>query len=142
MTKNAATSMRAGIVGAGYISDFHLRGALRVPGVDVVAICDLSEPAAKKLAAGHAGAHVYTAYDRMLGEAKLDVVHVLTQPDSHVALAKAALEAGCHVLLEKPVADSSASAEALAEIARKCGRVVTVNHNFVFSRPFIELRKV
>src|SRR5690606_23326543 len=133
--------LRVGIVGAGYISAFHARAALRDPHAELVAVCDLNEAAAERLAAQHEGAWVYRDVERMLREARLDVVHVLTQPERHFPIAKRALEAGCHVVLEKPVAASSARAEALLELARAHDRVVTVDHNFVFARPVERLRR-
>ena len=78
----------------------------------------------------------------MLKEAKLDVVHVLTQPDSHFFLAKRILEAGCHAVIEKPVTVNSEEAKQLKAIAEENKVSVAINHNFVFSRPFNQLRKI
>ncbi|MBX2808514.1 MAG: Gfo/Idh/MocA family oxidoreductase [Cellvibrionaceae bacterium] len=134
--------LRAGIVGAGYISEFHVKSLKRQSNTQLVSICDLNEAAAKRLAAGEDNVQVYTDLDKMLAEANLDVVHILTQPDSHALLAKKVLEADCHVLLEKPVTVNSQEAEALAALAQEKNRTVAVNHNFVFSRPFNALRTI
>ncbi|MBX2809544.1 MAG: Gfo/Idh/MocA family oxidoreductase [Cellvibrionaceae bacterium] len=134
--------LRAGIVGAGYISEFHVKSLQRQDNTQLVSICDLNEAAAKRLAGAQEGVQVYTDLDTMLAEANLDVVHILTQPDSHAFLAQKVLEAGCHVLLEKPVTVNAQEAEELATLADEKNRTVAVNHNFVFSRPFNALRKV
>ncbi len=136
------TSYRAGILGAGYISDFHVKAISRLDNVELVGICDMNEQAASKLAASCPSAKVYTDFKEMLAQANLDVVHVLTQPDSHFPLAKMALEAGCHTLIEKPVTVSADEAETLAAIAEEKGKSIAINHNFVFSRPFNKLAKV
>ncbi len=134
--------LRAGIVGAGFISDYHLQAISRQANAELVAICDMNEQAAKKLAAGYDKAKIYTDLAVMLKEAQLDVVHILTQPDSHLPLAKMVLEAGCHALIEKPVTVSSEDAEALSSIAKENNVSVAINHNFVFSRPFNALKEV
>lgn len=133
---------RAGIVGAGYISDFHVTAINKRNDVTLAAVCDLNEAAAKKLVSGQEYVDVYTDIDTMLAEANLDVVHVLTQPDSHHFLAKKVIEAGCDVILEKPVTANSSEAESLAQLAQEKGVGIAINHNFVFSRPFNALRKV
>lgn len=135
------TPMKAALLGAGYISDYHLDAVNRLANVELVAICDMNEPAAKKLA-GDSGIAVYSDLNKMLTEVDLDVVHILTQPDSHFPLAKMVLEAGCHALLEKPVTVSSEQAESLKAIAEQNGKRLAVNHNFVFSRPFNQLQNL
>ena len=134
--------LKAGILGAGYISDFHLKAIVKQNNAELVAVCDINKQAANKLASQAHDATVYTDLAKMLGEAKLDVVHVLTQPDSHFVLAKMVLEAGCHTILEKPVTVSSREAEQLAVLAKEKSLSVAVNHNFVFSRPFCQLAAV
>ena len=135
----AESVLRAGILGAGYISDYHVSAIRRMPGVELAAICDLNTSAAKKLA-GKEPVAIYDDAAKMLAEANLDVVHVLTQPDSHYALTKMVLEAGCHALIEKPATTSAKEAEELAALAEQKQRNIAVNHNFVFSRPFNKLK--
>ncbi|MDJ0787922.1 MAG: Gfo/Idh/MocA family oxidoreductase [Myxococcota bacterium] len=131
---------KVALVGAGYISSFHVAALRHVPGARLVAVCDLNEHAASRIASGEEGVAPYTDLERMLSEVKPDVLHVLTQPDSHSALAAAGIAAGCHVLLEKPVATSSAEALAMRDLAADKGVSLAVNHNFVFSRPFNRLK--
>ncbi len=133
---------RAGILGAGYISEFHAKAITKQSNSEFVAVCDLNEPAAQRLASSYDGAQAYNDLDKMLQEAKLDVVHVLTQPDSHFALAKKVIEAGCHAIIEKPVTVNSEQAEALSSLAKENNVSVAINHNFVFSRPFNQLKSV
>jgi predicted dehydrogenase/nucleoside-diphosphate-sugar epimerase len=132
---------RTAILGAGYISDFHSKAIIKQDNSQLVAVCDMNETAAKRLAAEHQDVLVYTDLDKMLAETKLDVVHILTQPDSHFFLAKKVIEAGCHVIIEKPITVNSEDAEILASLAKEKNVSIAINHNFVFSRPFNELRK-
>lgn len=139
MTK---TTLRVGIVGAGYISDYHIKAIIKQENADLIAICDLNEEIAKKAVAEHSNVEIYTDLQKMLDEQSLDVVHVLTQPDSHFYLASMVINAGCHVLLEKPITVDSEQAEQLKTLAESNQVKLAINHNFVFSRPFIDLIKV
>lgn len=140
MTEHNKT-LRAGIVGAGYISDFHAKAIEKQSNSQLIAVCDMNETAAKNLANQYGNPSIYTDLDAMLDSAKLDVVHILTQPDSHFFLAKKVIEAGCHAIIEKPVTVNSQEAEALAKLAEEKNVTVAINHNFVFSRPFNALKR-
>lgn len=131
--------LRASILGAGYISSYHVEAIARRSDAQLVAVCDMNEQAARRLVGERSGVEVFTDYSEMLSRAKPDVVHVLTQPDSHCVLTRMALEAGCDTIVEKPVTTSSAQARELSEIADANNRRVAINHNFVFSRPFNDL---
>ncbi|HEY6984472.1 MAG TPA: Gfo/Idh/MocA family oxidoreductase, partial [Rhodanobacteraceae bacterium] len=82
----------------------------------------------------------YTDFARMLAEARLDVVHIATPPSSHVALAHAAIDAGCHVFVEKPFAPTAADAEIILARAREAGRHVSVNYLYNFETPALDLQ--
>jgi len=135
-------SLRAAIVGAGFISEYHVDAINRLPEVELVGICDLNEAAAKRLASSYPGVKVYTDLDQMLDEANLNVVHILTQPDSHAFLTKKVIAANCHAVIEKPVTVDSKEAEELAALAVEKNVKIAINHNFVFSRPFNDLARV
>ncbi|MGE3635199.1 MAG: Gfo/Idh/MocA family oxidoreductase, partial [Sandaracinaceae bacterium] len=130
---------RVGIVGAGYISDYHMAALRAVPGVEVVAVCDLSRGAAERFAAAHGVAGVYTDLNEMLRAERLAAAHVLTPPQAHVAPAKACLEAGVDVLLEKPLAHHTEGCRELASIAKAHGRALGTSHNFLFAAPYERL---
>jgi predicted dehydrogenase len=78
----------------------------------------------------------------MLGEQKLDVVHITTPPASHLELARAALRAGCHVFLEKPVALDAVAAGAILDAAAAAGRKLTVNYWYNFDQPGLTLNEL
>lgn len=102
--------LRVGVIGAGrWSASAHLPGYARSPLAEVVAICDFNEDLAKQRAGEFDIAHVYSDYEKMLMREDIDVIDVCTRGashdrDNHEVLSFAALEAGKHVLCEKPVA--------------------------------------
>src|SRR5947209_8381825 len=102
----SSAPIRAAIVGTGYIAEFHARAIRVIDGVELVSVCDSNSRSANAFAADW---HVSTAFDSletMLHNQQLDCIHVLAPPDQHYSLAKAALQRGVHVFLEKPMCTS------------------------------------
>lgn len=111
-------SFKVGIVGAGYVAAHHLRALRDLPFVERVGITDLDDARARQLAATFGVAGVYGSLSQM-AEARPDVIHVLTPPASHRAIALEALSMGCHVLVEKPMAENAEECEEMIARARK-----------------------
>ena len=130
---------RVGILGAGYIADYHLFALQRTPGVAVVGVCDLSRTRAERLASQVDGAQAYTELGRMIAEARPDVVHVLTPPTAHFAPTKQLLEAGVAVFAEKPLAVRSEDCAALGKLAADRGVALGTGHNFLFAPAYERL---
>ena len=95
--------MRAALIGAGQIARQHLACLEGLPGVEIAAVCDLSPAAAECAAQRHGATAWFTDYATMLREVRPDVVHMTTPPTSHYKLSVDALEAGAHVIVEKPI---------------------------------------
>lgn len=127
--------MRAALVGTGRIARQHLGALGRLPGVEVAAVCDVSPASAQAAAERFAIARWYTDHRVMLAEARPDVTHVTTPADTHVRLALDALDAGSHVIVEKPAARDVAELDALLERAEAAGRVVVETYNYLFNEP-------
>ena len=123
-----SNSFRAGIVGAGYVSAYHIRAVQSLPFAKVVAIADLNRERAEELARRFRIPAVYTSLDEMRRDSP-DVIHVLTPPQFHCDLAVEALEMGCHVMVEKPMANTVAECDRMITAARRSGRTLTVNHS-------------
>jgi predicted dehydrogenase/nucleoside-diphosphate-sugar epimerase len=121
--------IRVGFVGAGYIAEWHAE-ALAAAGARLVAVADPALAAAEGLAAAWR-ARAYPSIEAMLAAGGIDAVHILTPPHLHCAHALKALDAGLHVLVEKPFAVSRAEAEAMVLAADRAGKVIGVNHNFL-----------
>lgn len=128
MTDISQPRLRVAVVGAGYVAGHHLAALRELDFVELVGICDSNRAAAEALAARFRIALVGTRLSE-LAEARPDAVHVLTPPASHAALAIQALRMGCHVLVEKPMADTVADCEAMIEAARAHRRILAVNHS-------------
>ena len=122
--------IRTALVGAGYIADWHADAIKMTPGVDLVAVCDLSRGAAEALAQAH-GAQSFTDLDELLDAKICDAVHIVTPPDSHKMLAIKCLEAGVHCMVEKPVALSAADTQTIEDAAQKAGKHFAAGHNFM-----------
>ena len=120
--------LRVGVVGAGYVSSYHLRAVQGLPFAEVVAIADLDQTKAQEMATQYGVPKIYRTLDEMVAE-KLDVVHILTPPAHHASLSIQAMEAGAHVFVEKPMAETPEDCERMIEAARRTGRVLSVNHS-------------
>ncbi len=126
----SSTSKRIGLIGAGYIADWHAEALKATPGVEITAICDRSTSAAEALA-GRTGGRVFSSVDDLIAAGACDAVHILTPPDLHKAIAVQCLEGGLDVLVEKPVALSAEDTRAIEEAARANGRRFWAGHNFL-----------
>ncbi len=116
---------RAGIVGAGFIGAVHARSA-RLAGARLAGIAT-SSPERSREAAGRLGAErAYATAEALVTADDVDVVHICSPNATHAPLATLALEAGKHVICEKPLATASADADALVASAERSGRVATV----------------
>lgn len=124
--------MRTTIVGCGYIAGIHIPYILKTDGVQLVALCDQNEIRARDMAQRH-NLPYYTNLPKMLEETRPDAVHVLTPPQTHAALTIKALEAGCHVLVEKPLCLTLEEADAIYAAASAAGRLVSIDHSHLWS---------
>ncbi len=122
---------KVGIIGCGGIANGkHMPALSRLPEVEMTAFCDIelnkAEEAAKKY--GAAGAKVYTDYRELLKDGSIDAVHVCTPNKSHADITVDSLEAGKHVMCEKPMAKTPADARRMVEAARRTGKKLTIGY--------------
>jgi predicted dehydrogenase len=132
--------LRAAIVGCGKIADAHASQIGRIRGAEIVAACDREPLMAEQLAARFPVGRCFTDVGAMLGEARPDVVHVTTPPDSHFEIARQCLERGSHVYVEKPIALQANQARTLVALAAEHGRKLTVGHDDQFSHAARRMR--
>lgn len=125
--------MRTALIGAGQIARQHLACLATLDGVDVVGVCDLSPAVAEATAERHRVPAWFTDHRRMLEELHPDVVHVTTPPTSHHVLGLDALQAGAHVIVEKPATANLDELEDLVEQARTAERTLLEDYNYVFN---------
>jgi predicted dehydrogenase/nucleoside-diphosphate-sugar epimerase len=134
--------IRSAIVGTGYIADFHARAIREIEGVELACSCDPNLKRAQSFANTWNIPLAFESLDSMLRDTKIDCIHILTPPDLHFSLAKAALQLGVHVFLEKPMCTSVAEADELVKLAHECGLHLAVSHNFMFTDAFERLRRI
>ncbi len=125
---------RVGIVGCGGIANGkHLPALAKLDNVELVYFCDIIPERAEKAAKqyGVEGALVTTDYKELV-TADLDAVHVCTPNRSHCEISCAAMEAGKHVMCEKPMAINAAEAKKMVEVCRKTGKTLTIGYQSRF----------
>jgi predicted dehydrogenase len=122
--------MKIALVGLGTAGcDIHLPALARIHTASVVGLCDRDE-ARRNRAAGIIGAATFADFDAMMAATRPDVVLVGTPPDSHADYCLRSLNAGAHVLCEKPFVSSVAEADAVLDAAARAGRRIALNHEF------------
>jgi len=134
--------VRAAIVGTGFIADYHALGIRRTEGVELVSVCDPNLRSARAFAANWQVPAVFDSLESMLKTQQLDSVHILAPPDRHHQLAVTSLQAGKHVLLEKPMCESAQDAAELCALAGNSGLQLGIGHNMLFAEPYQRLRNV
>ena len=123
--------IRAAVVGTGFIGVVHVE-ALRRLGVEVTGVVGSSPERARAKAEVAVLPEPYESFEAMLGDPRVDVVHITSPNRLHLPQARAALEAGKHVVCEKPLAMTAAETAELLALARRSGRVHAVNFNIRF----------
>jgi predicted dehydrogenase len=121
--------LRVGVLGCGPIAQAaHFESCTKAANADLYAICDVADDLRERMAATHAPQKTFSDYDAMLADPDLEAVIVATSDAFHVPAAVRALEAGKHVLCEKPVATNVEEAEALKAAVTASGKVLQVGH--------------
>jgi len=123
----------AGLVGCGYWGPNLARNLAEAPDFRLHALCDRDPAQLRALARSHPQARALHDFDEMLSDDAIEAVIVATPPATHHPLVKRALEAGKHVLVEKPLATRLADGIELADTARKSGLMLMPGHTFVYS---------
>jgi len=119
------------VIGAGYVARHHLAALKALPFVEIVGLVDVNLSAARSLAREFGIGTVASTLAEIAGQSP-DVAYVLTPPESHCVLTLQALDYGCHVLVEKPMAETIEECDAMIRAASQRGRVLSVNHSDQF----------
>ncbi len=131
--------IRAGVVGAGHMGQYHILVFAELWDVDLVGIVDTDFDKAREIAA-HYGTQSFADHRKMIG--KVDVASVAVPTDQHVAVTRDLLEAGIHVLVEKPMTPTLEEAKELFRLARQRKAVLHVGHVERFNGAVQELKKI
>jgi predicted dehydrogenase len=141
MVKKDDKLLRVGVLGAGQIAQAaHFESCTKARNAELSAICDVADDLRERMVVTHGARQSYSDYDKMLADPEIDAVIIATSDAFHVPASLRALQAGKHVLCEKPLALNVEDAEELGAAVKKSGRVFQVGHMKRFD-PGIEAAK-
>ena len=136
------TPLRAALVGVGRIADMHYMGYSATPLAELAAICDVDSDLLRRRAAEWGVEKTYTDFDDLLSDPDVDAVDVIAPHYLHAPMTIAALEAGKHVTVQKPMALTIADADAMIEASERAGKLLRVIDNYRFHPPFVRARQM
>lgn len=132
------TPLRLGLIGLGRFAQHHLEAFRQMEDVTIAAVCDV-DPERVATVQREWGCRGHTDWRAMLAAGEIDAVDVLTPEGLHREPTVAALEAGCHVFVEKPIATTLADADAMIRAAEHAGKALTVGHLLRFDDRYARL---
>ena len=136
------SKIRVGIIGVGRISDLHYLGYKANPKAELYAISDVNEGLLQRRVHEWGVKNAYPDYRRLLEDSKVDAVEVITPHHVHAKIGIAALEAGKHVSLQKPMAMNLTEADALIDAAKRSGKLFRVIENYRFYPPYNKAKEI
>jgi predicted dehydrogenase len=134
--------VRVGVIGYGYWGPNIVRNFHSLENAQVVTVCDKSQAALKRASRVYPGLHLTSDFSEVLRSPDIDAVAVVTPVWTHYELAKAALENGKHVFVEKPFTSTPRQAEELIELAEKKRLKIMVDHTFLFSGAVKKIKEI
>ncbi|RYF42568.1 MAG: Gfo/Idh/MocA family oxidoreductase, partial [Cytophagaceae bacterium] len=137
-----SSSISIGVVGLGYWGPNLARNFSQLPECRLGGLCDLDSTRLEKMRLLHPTTPTYGRFDEMLKDGNINAVAIATPVRQHFPMAKAALLAGKHVLVEKPLAASLAECDELIELAAAEGLTLMVGHTFLYSAPVQMIRRL
>ncbi len=130
------------IVGLGYWGPNLVRNFLKIPDVKVSAICDVNIKTLNNLSSQYPHIKTTTDYNQLLHDEKIDLIAIATPSRTHYEIGQKVLRAKKHVLIEKPMTQSSDEAKPLIELAEKNNRLIMVGHTFIYSEPIKKIKEM
>jgi len=134
-------TLSVGVIGAGYWGPNLIRNFAACPLTELAAVCDANPARLDAVRPMLGNAKAVTSLDALLA-LPLQAVAIATPVSTHFPIAQRCLEAGLHVMVEKPLAANAAEAQALVELADRVGRVLMVDHTYLFSRPVHAIKEI
>ena len=133
MTQEESPQLKVAVIGAGYWGPNLVRNFRGSAHWDLVAVCDLDEARARKVIGARSTVEVETSLESLLRRDDIDAVAIATPARTHAPIALAALEAGKHVLVEKPLADTPEAAATMVRAAAAADRVLMIDHTYCYT---------
>ncbi|MCB1495810.1 MAG: Gfo/Idh/MocA family oxidoreductase [Bauldia sp.] len=120
--------LRIGVIGLGWFGEIHCDALIGIPNIELAALCTRTESRLAEMAAKFGVAKTYADYSDMLADPEIDAVSIVTMWDQHTEPTIAALKAGKHVFLEKPMASTVADCAKMMEAARGAKGILQIGH--------------
>ncbi|MCL6591499.1 MAG: Gfo/Idh/MocA family oxidoreductase [Firmicutes bacterium] len=135
--------IRMGVIGVGTMGKMHAEVYYRLPQTRLVALADINLERAKEVAAGMGGnIRCYDDYEKLLGDPEIDAVSIALPDHVHKEPVIAALQAGKHVLVEKPLATTLADCDRMLKIADVSGKILMVNYTHRWAPPYAKAKEL
>jgi predicted dehydrogenase len=134
--------VKFGVVGYGYWGPNVVRNLDRLDEAEVVAVCDKSAASRRKVAKAYPGVRVTDDAAELMSSPEIDAIAVVTPVWTHYELAKAALQNGKHVFVEKPFTSNAAQAQELIELAARKNLKIMVDHTFLFTGAVTKIKQL
>ncbi len=139
---SAPRKLNIGVIGCGYWGPNLIRNFNSLPDCNLKAVCDRDESRRRHMLSLYPGVKAVEDSETLFADKEIDAIVVAAPVRYHYPLAKAALLAGKHVLIEKPMASSSAECEELIELADREGLTLMVGHTFIYSEPVSKITQI
>ncbi len=134
--------LRVGFIGAGRIADLHYMGYRDNPNARLYAVCDTDQSLLNRRASEWAVENVYQDYRKLLDDPNIDIVEIITPHHLHAEMSIAALEAGKHVSVQKPMAMSLSEADSMIVAADRSSKAFRVIENYRFYPPYNKIKEL
>lgn len=140
--RQGTEAVRFGVIGYGYWGPNVVRNLDQLAGAEIVGVCDTSASARERVQKAHPHLEVMADSKELLASPEVDAIAVITPVWTHFELAKAALENGKHVFVEKPFTSNAAQAEELIELSERKKLKIMVDHTFLFTGAVTKIREL
>src|SRR3954453_6757862 len=130
------------VVGAGYWGPNIIRNALALPATELRWVCDLDLLRARRVVGDQSAVRITADLDDVLADPRVEAVAIATPPSTHAALALRCLNAGRHLLIEKPLADSLPAGQRIVDAAAAAGLVLHCDHTFCYTPAVQKIREL
>src|SRR5689334_3744732 len=131
-----------GVIGCGYWGPNLLRNFAENEAAELRWICDVDETRLAAMARRYPAARPTSDFNDLISDPDVDAIAVVTPVATHFPIASAALRAGKHVLIEKPLTASVAEAEELVDLGERCGLTLMVDHTFVYTGAVRKMKEI
>lgn len=142
MTTQETRTVRVAVVGTGEWGKNHVRTFAQLPGAHLATVCDLDDAKLAAVRSQHPGVRTTTRYEEVLRDDSVEAVVIASFASQHFDQARRALEAGKHVLVEKPMTLASKEAEELNHLAARSGRCLMVGHLLLYHPAVVKMKQL